>query len=133
MTPFDFGQASAEERCRRRADQRACTLALRACKSLADHLAASPAGIYSELSEAEEAALQGFHWVCDAHSSPLGQYDSLLDQMGKLAGLLPSDMGLLFGCLLALYQKRQPEAYLAEVRASLERMLHRGEQPGIQW
>lgn len=126
MTPFDFGQAPAEVRCRRRADRHACIESLRACKSLADRLAVSPAGIYSELSEAEEAALQGFHWVCDAHSSPIGQYDGVLDQMGKLAGLLPSDMGLLSGCLCALYQKRQPEAYLAE----LSRMLHQGAWPG---
>ncbi len=132
MTTFDFGQASAEERCRRRADQRGCIEALRACKPLADRLAASPAGIYSDLSEAEEAALQGFHWVCDAHHSPLGQYDGVFDQIGKLAGLLPSDVGLLSGRLIALYQARQPEAFLAELKASLERRLHLGERPGKQ-
>jgi hypothetical protein len=132
MTDFDFGQASAEERSRRRADRLGCIQALRACKPLADRLAASPAGIYSELSETEEAALQNFHWVCDAHADPLGQFDGLLDQVGTLAGLRPSDMGLLSGCLFALYQKRQPEAFLAEVEASLARLLRRAEQPGKQ-
>lgn len=132
MTDFDFGQASAEERSRRRADRHGCTRALRACKPLADRLAASPTGIYSELSEADEAALQSFHWVCDAHADPLGQFDGVLDQLGSLAGLRPSDMGLLSGGLFALYQKRQPEAFLAEVEAELSRLLRRAERPEPQ-
>lgn len=129
MTAFDFRPASTVERAARRKDAHGCTEALRACKPLADRLAASPAGIYSELSEADEAALQALHWVCDAHESPIGQYDGAFDLLRAHAGLLPSDVGLLTGRLHTLYQERQPEEYRAMVEASLRHLLSRGERP----
>jgi len=107
-----------------RGDPHRCIELLSACRELATHLGTT-AGIDTPLSEQDKTILQGFHRVLDAHSSHIGQYDGAFEQLCHLAGLRPSDVGLLSGRIRRLYQMREPVQYEADVHALIQqRMLN---------
>src|SRR6266702_866490 len=116
MAPFDFGEASEEARAALRGNPRRYLEVLSACQELATRLGTT-SGIDTPLSEQDEEVLQGFHRVLDAHTGHVGQYDGAFEQLCRLAGLRPSDRGLLSGRIRRLYQMREPVQYEAEVHA----------------
>ncbi len=118
MAPFDFGEGGNPHRCMK---------VLSACRELATRLG-TIGGIDTPLSEQDEAVLQGFHWVLDAHSSHVGQYDGAFEQLCHLAGLRPSDRGLLSGRIRRLYQMREPVQYEAEVHALIRQWMLNSEE-----
>ncbi len=114
MAPFDFGEASEEARAALRGNPHRCIEFLSACRELATRLGTT-GGIDTPLSERDEAVLQGFHRVLDAHTSHVSQYDGAFEQLCRRAGLRPSDRGLLSGRIRRLYQMREPVQYEADV------------------
>jgi len=122
MVPFDFSEASEEARAALRGNPRRCLEVLSACRELAARLGMT-GGIDTPLSEQDEAVLQGFHRVLDAHSSHIGQYDGAFEQLCRLAGLRPGDRGLLSGRIRRLYQAREPVQYEAEVHALIRQWM----------
>ena len=122
MAPFDFGEASEEARATLRSDPHRCLEFLSACRELATRLGTT-GGIDTPLSEQDEAVLQGFHRVLDAHTGHVGQYDGAFEQLCRLAGLRPSDRGLLSGRIRRLYQARDPVQYEADVRALIRQWM----------
>jgi hypothetical protein len=122
MAPFDFGEASEEGRATLRGNPRQCMELLAACRELARRLGTTGC-IDTPLSEQDEAVLQGFHRVLDAHTSHIGQYDGAFEQLCHLAGLRPSDRGLLSGRIRRLYQMREPVQYEAEVHALIRQWM----------
>src|SRR6266852_6539616 len=127
MAPFDFGEASEEARAALRSTSHRCIELLSACRELAIRLGTT-GGIDTPLSEEDEAVLQGFHWVLDAHSSHVGQYDGAFEQLCRLAGLRPGDVGLLSGRLRRLCQAREPVQYEAEVHALIRQWVLNSEE-----
>ena len=122
MAPFVFGEASEEARAALRGNPRRCMEVLSACRELATRLGMT-GGIDTLLSERDEAVLQGFHWVLDAHTSRLGQYVGAFEQLCRRAGLRPSDRGLLSGRIRRLYQAREPVQYEADVHALIRQWM----------
>ncbi len=122
MATFDFGEASEEARAALRGNPHRCMKVLSACRELATRLGTT-SGIDTPLSEQDEAVLQGFHWVLDAHTCRLGQYDGAFEQLCRLAGLRPSDRGLLSGRIRRLYQAREPVQYAAEIHALIRQWM----------
>src|SRR5260370_40772595 len=114
MATFDFGEASEEARAALRGNPHRCMEFLSACRELATCLGTT-GGIDTPLSEQDEAVLQGFHRVLDAHTGHIGQYDGAFEHLCRLAGLRPGDEGLLSGLIRRLYQVRKPCADEAEV------------------
>src|SRR6266700_8301731 len=87
MAAFHFYTLTPEEAAQLRADPARCSAFLAACVPLAAKLATS-AGIYTPLTETDEHALQGFHYVMQAHDGY--QYEGQLEQLCSHAGLRPS-------------------------------------------
>ncbi len=127
MAPFDFGEASEEARAALRGNPRRCLEVLSACRELATRLGTT-SGIDTPLSEQDEEVLQGFHWVLDAHTSHVGQYDGAFEQLCRWAGLRPSDRGLLGGRIRKLYQAREPVQYAADVHALIRQWMLNSEE-----
>src|SRR5258708_38169350 len=122
MAPFDFGEASEEARAALRGNPRRCLEVLSACRELAARLGMT-GGVNTPLSEHDEAVLQGFHRVLDAHTGHVGQYDGAFEQLCRLAGLRSGDEGLLSGRIRRLYQMREPVQYEAEVHALIRQWM----------
>ena len=122
MAPFDFGEASEEAHAALRGNPHRCMEVLSACRELAARLGMT-GGIDTLLSERDEAVLQGFHRVLDAQTSHVGQYDGAIEQLCRLAGLRPGDVGLLSGRIRRLYQMREPVQYEADVHALIRQWM----------
>ncbi len=125
MDKFQFGPAAEEQRTTLRKDPVRCVKILRACKPLANQLAAT-SGIYTELTPEEEHLLQEFHWIADAHQGY--EYEGAFHGLCSRAGLLHSDVGLLEGRLRIFYQQREPVQYQAETIALIHQWMQDGEQ-----
>jgi hypothetical protein len=132
MDEFHFGSASDEERQALRDDPARCVALLSACQELAAQMAHSGLGIYSPLDARDEALLQGFHRVQDAHAGQVGACEGAFEQLCSQAGLRHSDVGLLDGRLHRLYQEFHPVAYEAEVHLAVRALLHRSRRGGEQ-
>lgn len=124
MNTFAFWSLPEEQQADLRDDSGVCIRRLQACKQLATRMARD-AGIYTPLSEQDEALLQGFHDVQQAHQGYI--YEGVLDELCSAAGLLPSDAGLLAGRVQSLYQEREPVRYQAEAIALFEQWIRKKE------
>lgn len=124
MAAFEFYAMSKEDQAALRENPRRCVALLRPCKPLADRLAAT-GGIYAPLSVDDERLLQGFHLVAQSHEGYL--HERTFDQLSKQAGLLHSDVGLLWGRVQTLFQQREPVLYEAEAYVILHQWLRNKE------
>ncbi|HEU5378797.1 MAG TPA: hypothetical protein VFV38_25520 [Ktedonobacteraceae bacterium] len=126
MSVFRFYALSEEDRTQLRDEERRCVESLRVSKPLANKLA-SGAGIYTQLEAEEERLLQTFHEVTQAFEGY--EHEGAFDSLASLAGLLPSDIGLLTGRVETLYREREPAQAQAETIAMLHQWLHREQPP----
>ncbi len=124
MAAFEFYAMSQEDQAALRENPRRCVALLRPCKPLADRLAVT-GGIYAPLSLDDERLLQSFHLVQQSHEGY--QYERAFDQLSQQAGLLHSDVGLLWGRVQTLFQQREPVLYEAEAYAILHQWLRNKE------
>jgi len=124
MATFEFYAMSEEDQADLRGNQRRCVALLRPCKPLADRLA-QEGGIYALLSVDDERLLQAFHLVQQSHEGY--QYEGAFDQLSQQAGLLHSDVRLLWGRVQTLFQQREPVLYEAEAYAVLHQWLRNKE------
>ena len=124
MAAFEFYAMPEEDQVALRENPRRCVALLRPCKPLADKLAVT-GGIYAPLSVDDERLLQAFHLVAQSHEGY--QYERAFDQLSQQAGLLHSDVGLLWGRVQTLFQQREPVLYEAEVYAVLHQWLRNKE------
>jgi len=124
MAAFEFYAMPEEDQTALRENPRRCVALLRPCKPLADKLAVT-GGIYAPLSVDDERLLQAFHLVAQSHEGYL--YERAFDQLSQQAGLLHSDVGLLWGRVQTLFQQREPVLYEAEAYAILHQWLRNKE------
>lgn len=121
MSSFCFESPLPDEQRRIRANGQETLRLLRLCIPLATKLACEQ-GIYTKLSSEDERMLQVYFRIQQSYEGY--EYESAFEQIYKWAGLRHSDIGLLSGRVMTLYQEREPVLYEAEVIALLDQLLH---------
>jgi len=124
VAAFEFYAMPEEDQAALRGNPRRCVALLRPCKPLADKLAVTEA-LYAPISLDHDLLLQSFHLVQQSHEGY--QYERAFDQLSQQAGLLHSDVGLLWGRVQTLFQQREPVLYEAEAYAILHQWLRNKE------
>ena len=120
MAAFQFYALTSEQGEALRADRQAGKMLLLLSVSLAEKLA-RVAGIYTPLAAEDENILQGVHTVVQVYAGYV--YEGELDVLCQLAGLCPSDLGLLSERIETLYREREPIVAEAEMIMLLEQWL----------